>query len=121
MSERRENPRLLCADLVKVAWRDSSGRIQREHANLEDISLAGACLQVDRSIPANTEVRITHENGELKGSVRYCVFREIGFFVGVQFEPGTKWSPRQFRPMHLLDPRRLATKQAARGRERVAV
>ena len=45
--------------------------------------------------------------GELAGRVRYCVFREIGYFVGVEFDPGCKWSQRSFKPLHLLDPRRL--------------
>jgi hypothetical protein len=45
--------------------------------------------------------------GELKGIVRYCVFRDIGYFLGVEFAPDTRWTPRMFRPMHLLDPRRL--------------
>ena len=98
---------MLCADLVDVQWRDQVGRTRRGVANLEDISLSGACLQVDRPIPLNTPFRISYPNGELMGVVKYCVFREIGYFLGVEFEPGNRWSQRQFRPQHLLDPRRL--------------
>jgi hypothetical protein len=49
------------------------------------------------------------------GKVRYCVFREIGYFLGVEFEPGNRWSLRSYKPQHLLDPRKLvnrATKNA---------
>ena len=98
---------MLCADLVDVQWKDQSGRTRRGVANLEDISLSGACLQVDRPVPQGTTLRMSYPNGELAGIVKYCVYREIGYFLGVEFEPGNRWSQRHFRPQHLLDPRRL--------------
>jgi hypothetical protein len=98
---------MLCADLVDVEWRDEAGKTHRTVANLEDISLSGACLQLDVAIPQRAAVRITYPQGELIGRVRYCVFREIGYFLGVEFDPGSQWSQRSFKPMHLLDPRRL--------------
>ena len=79
---------MLCADLVDVEWRDEGGRVRRTVANLEDISLSGACLQLDLAIPQHAGVKITYPNGELAGRVRYCVFREIGYFIGVEFDPG---------------------------------
>ena len=109
MQDRRAEPRMLCADLVDVEWRDRNGRIKRTVANLEDISLSGACLQVDLSIPLHTNLRISYPKGELVGRVRYCVYREIGYFLGVEFEPGCRWSQRNFKPLHLLDPRHLVT------------
>jgi hypothetical protein len=113
MRERRNEPRLLCADLVELEWRDKGGRRRRTVANLEDISLSGACLQMDVSIPLQTAVKITYATGELNGVVRYCVYREIGYFLGVQFEEGVRWSQRSFRPMHLFDPRRLLSRRSA--------
>ena len=107
MFDRRIEPRMLCADLVDVQWRDQTGRTRRGVANLEDISLSGACLQVDRPIPLGTGFRISYPNGELMGIVKYCVFREIGYFLGIEFEVGSRWSQRHFRPQHLLDPRHL--------------
>lgn len=98
---------MLCADLVDVEWRDKNGRTKRTVANLEDISLSGACLQMDVPIPLQTNLRISYPKGELVGRVRYCVYREIGYFLGIEFEPGSRWSQRNFKPLHLLDPRRL--------------
>src|SRR5579862_2851831 len=112
MMDRRIEPRLLCADLVDVQWKDQTGRVRRSVANLEDISLSGACLQVERPIPLGTPYRITYPNGVLLGKVKYCVFRETGYFLGVEFEPGNRWSQRSFRPQHLLDPRRLVNRAA---------
>jgi PilZ domain len=105
---------MLCADLVDFQWKDQSGRSRRGVANLEDISLSGACLQIERPVPLGCTVRITYPNGELTGRVKYCVFREIGYFLGVEFDPGNRWSQRDFRPRHLLDPRRLVTRASNR-------
>lgn len=110
MQERRVEPRLLCADLVDVEWKDKSGKTRRTVANLEDISLSGACLQVDCPIPLLTTVMISYPKGELSGRVKYCVYREIGYFVGLEFEQGSRWSQQSYAPQHLLDPRRLVTR-----------
>ena len=107
--ERRIEPRMLCADLVDIQWRDPNGRLRRSVANLEDISLSGACLQVERPISLGVGVQINYPNGELAGTVKYCVFRDIGYFLGVEFEQGSRWSQRDFRPQHMLDPRQLGT------------
>jgi hypothetical protein len=111
MQDRRSEPRLLCADLIDVAWKDKAGRKRRSVGNLEDISLSGACLQMDASIPLQTKVTISNANGDLFGIVKYCVYREIGYFIGVQFNEGIRWSQRRFRPTHLFDPRRMRTQR----------
>ena len=115
MHNRRSEPRLLCADLVDVQWKDKNGRMRRFVANLEDISISGACIQVDQPIPLETTVQIRYPKGELKGRVCYCVYREIGYFLGLEFDPGCRWSIRAFRPQHLLDPRRLVNRASTRA------
>lgn len=112
MPERRIEPRLMCADLVDIEWCDPQGRQQRTVANLEDISAVGACLQVEDEIPLRTIVRITIMQNSYVGEIRYCVFREFGYFLGVQFEAGVKWNARAFKPLHLFDPRELLETQA---------
>src|ERR1700689_1917333 len=107
MLDRRVEPRMLCADLVDIRWRDQSGRLRRGVANLEDISISGACLQMDRPVALGTIFQISYPNGELKGKVKYCVFRDIGYFLGVEFDTNSLWTERRFKPQHLLDPRRL--------------
>ena len=98
---------MLCADLINVQWTDESGRNRRAVANLEDISLSGACLQLAQPIPLNTVLRIAYPKGKMSGKVCYCVYREIGYFIGLQFEEGSGWSRKAFKPQHLFDPRRL--------------
>jgi hypothetical protein len=114
MFDRRVEIRMLCADMVDVQWKDKAGRQRKGVANLEDISLSGACLQFDQPIPLQTGLRISYPKGELLGRVRYCVYREIGYFLGIEFEPGSRWSARHFKPQHLLDPRRLVIRSVNR-------
>jgi hypothetical protein len=116
MLDRRVEPRMLCADIVGLEWKDKGGRTRRAMAHLEDISLSGASLQMDCPVPLQTGLRITYPRGEFRGIVRYCVFREIGYFLGIEFEPGSKWSLRHFKPQHMLDPRQLVIRAVNRQR-----
>ena len=118
MVERRLEPRLLCADLIDVHWKDKNGRLRKTTANLEDISLSGMCLQLDTPVPRETLLQIAHSKSRFQARVRYCVFRDTGYFVGVQFEPGSRWSVRRFRPKHLLDPRDLLAMSGRRAEKR---
>ncbi|MEO7652242.1 MAG: PilZ domain-containing protein [Bryobacteraceae bacterium] len=109
MIRERSEARMLCAELVNIRWKDKSGRGHKTTAILEDISSAGACLQLDSPVPVSTIIFIHHPKGKLQGIVKYCVYRDIGYFVGLQFDPESKWSPKQFQPEHMLDlPRLLA-------------
>ena len=110
MKDRRSQPRMMCADMIQVRWSERSGKLHKATALLEDISTAGACLQLEIPVPLGTEVRWSARHQEFKGHVRYCVYREIGFFIGVEFDPGTRWSKKAFTPQHLLDPQTLVEK-----------
>jgi hypothetical protein len=107
MGERRSETRMMCADMVEVSWRDRSGEEREAIAILEDISASGACLQAELSIPLGVEIRWDSPNQVFQGYVRYCVYREIGYFVGVEFDASFKWSKKSFQPNHLLDPQTL--------------
>ena len=74
---------MLCADLVELQWVDGKGRRRRSVANLEDISAAGACLQVETPIPLNTDISLHLPDDDFKGTIRYCVHREIGYYLGM--------------------------------------
>ena len=107
MLDRRAESRLLCADVVEIEWRDKRGHTLHCSANLDDISRSGLGLQIERPVPLLTTIHISHERGELIGTVKSCVPRHSGYLLGVEFEQGYRWSPGGFRPRHLRDPRRL--------------
>jgi hypothetical protein len=108
MRERRNQNRLMCADLINIEWREKDGTTSKAVANLEDISESGICIQTEEPLPLRSVIRVVTPKGELEGEIRYCVFRDIGYFVGVQFEPGTRWNRNWFQPMHLFDPSRMS-------------
>src|SRR6476660_1368597 len=101
MEERRNEGRMLCADMVEVAWTEPLGRKRTATGLLEDISPSGACLQLEIPIPLGSRMRWYSPKQEFAGIVRYCNFREIGYFVGVEFAPGLKWSKQAYKPQHL--------------------
>jgi hypothetical protein len=109
MQERRTEVRMLCADMVELSWTDRVGKNGRAMALLEDISASGACLQTETAVPLAAEVHWRSPKQAFSGFVRYCVYREIGYFLGVEFEPSFKWSKKEFKPQHLLDLKRLVT------------
>jgi hypothetical protein len=111
MDERRSETRMMCADMVDVRWRDRSGEEQVSTAILEDISTSGACLQLELPIPLGVEVFWDSPGQTFQGHVRYCVYREIGYFAGVEFATSFKWSRKAFKPDHLLDPQSLLAKK----------
>lgn len=107
MDERRTEARMLCADMMELWWRDSAGECGTATALLEDISGSGACLQLERAIPLGSEVWWNSQKQVFKGWVRYCVYREIGYFVGVEFPSTIRWSSKKFKPQHFLDLEKL--------------
>ena len=102
MRDRRTEARMLCADMVQVQW-------NRRHATalLEDISPSGACLQMELEVPIGSEICWESQHSRFAGVVRYCEYREIGWFIGVEFVPGTQWSQSTYEPQHLLDVKNL--------------
>jgi len=89
--------------MVEVEWRDHAGKRWRTTALLEDISSTGACLQAESAIPLGAAIRWEGSGKQFQGEVRYCVYREIGYFVGVEFLCDSRWSKKDYRPPHLLD------------------
>ena len=101
---------MMCADMVEVYWNERSGKRNTATALLEDISTSGACLQLERPVSLGVEMRWVSPHQEFRGNVRYCVYREIGYFVGVEFQHSSRWSKKTFTPQHLLDPQTLVGK-----------
>jgi len=102
MEFERKDQRSLCAELLEIYWKDAKHVEHHEFVTLEDISATGLCLATDIEFPIGTKLVIKYPKGKYEGRVKYCQEDELGYQVGVQFEPGYQWSPRHFRPSHLL-------------------
>lgn len=119
MQRSRAEIRMLCADMVQVCWKDASGRKFKATALLEDISRSGMCLQFEVPVTVGTAVHVHCPGEKMDGVVRYCVYREIGYFVGVELEKTTPWSRKQFEPQHLLDLEELVMQRAHKATSHV--
>lgn len=111
MDDKRVLTRSICADLVHLEWHEPAGegaqKICQCTAVLEDISPLGACLQVEVQVPTDIEATI-HQDGRGEQwsahcSIKYCTFREIGYFVGIEFSDPEAWSRLHFKPEHVLE------------------
>ena len=102
MKQRREN-RNLCAELLTIRWTDGAGDTRNEVGTLEDISETGACLHLENSIPLGSVVTLLYPEGEYLGKIKYCIYQEIGFVLGIEFDEGYRWSKSDFQPAHLLE------------------
>lgn len=96
--------RLLCADMVEVEWTDSQGVLKISTALLEDISSMGVCLQLETPLPLFAVVLVNLNGIHTQAMVRYCSWKEIGYFAGLTFAPGARWSRERFQPKHLTNP-----------------
>ncbi len=122
MHDRRTKSRMLCADLVEIKYQSPLGTAQEITANLEDISTNGVCLQTEEAFPIGTRLEIKHSRGQFSGEVRYCKFCEpVGYFLGVEFIGDCHWTQKEYKPMHMLDPRRLVQRSVARANKSVSV
>ena len=110
IEDRRTQARLLCAELVELAWRNHTGRERRCVANLEDISVSGILLHVENPIAPGMTVTIIHGETSLSGTVRHCTYAGDGYAIGIQLDEQFEWSTRVFRPSHLFDPRTIQSR-----------
>src|ERR1700746_3610246 len=69
MLDRRSEARLMCAEMVGIEWKDEAGKLRKCTGLLEDISVCGACLQLDAPIELGTPLEIAYRKGHLEGSV----------------------------------------------------
>jgi len=71
--------------MVEVRWEDEENQPQKALALLEDISPSGACVQLETPFPWAPKFTGIAPNRASPAMCAYCDYREIGFFVGVEF------------------------------------
>jgi len=103
MDERRQASRNMCADFITISWTDEAGESRSDVAILDDISENGACIGLDCAIPVETKVSLDYPKGRYEGKIKYCRYFEIGYFLGVEFDDGYRWSKADFQPSYLLE------------------
>src|SRR5260370_1341472 len=67
-------------------------------------ALVGKFIALEIYTPNNASVRLVCGKAEFHGRVRFCYWRDDGYFIGIAFDARSKWSQEKFKPEHLLDP-----------------
>jgi hypothetical protein len=111
--EKRAEFRFLCSDLVTLRWLEQQGGERREVVVLENISTSGACVQSEVPICEGSLVSLLCPSASFEGCVRSCYMQDNGYFIGIAFDEGSKWSKARFQPEHLLDPRKVKPRKLA--------
>ena len=60
-------------------------------------------LQLEIPVSVGTLVYVYIRGERMTGTVRYCLYRENSYFVGIHLEKDTAWSREHLEPAHLLD------------------
>jgi hypothetical protein len=95
--------RNLCSELVSIVFA-SGKRAKRElSANLEEIGERTAVVLADAPIRGGARVEIACQAHALKGTVKSCTFQNwLGFYVEIELDEDSHWSPTWFSPKHLF-------------------
>jgi hypothetical protein len=105
--KRRQTRRLLCAGLIEVHWTGPGGEPRRVVANLDELSVGGACLamdELDEMIPPGTRVLLGPVQQAVGAVVRHARRTELGWQMGVQFDAGQDAQALIGDISHILDP-----------------
>jgi len=107
----------MCSEIIQLKQFENGGGIQTSTAILEEISPDSACIQTDAPMPEGTLLRLVCSGCayycELEGKVVHCQFRpQLGYFVDVEFAPGSEWCAETYAPAHLWDPASLIEKSS---------
>jgi hypothetical protein len=99
--------------LVTLCWSEERGGEHRETVVLENISASGACVQAEVPVTEGSRVSLLCGQANFEGYVRSCYLRDNGYFIGIAFNEGSKWSKDRFQPEHLVDPRKIRPRTLA--------
>jgi hypothetical protein len=109
MAEQRAEPRYLCSDLVTLCWEEGAQGERKEAVVLENISASGACVQAEISVPESAGVRLVCGKAEFHGCVRFCYWRDDGYFIGIAFDAQHLLDPSEVKPRPAKPPIMSAT------------
>ncbi len=98
----RKSDRLMCSELVEIAFQDQTGRWVRETGVIENVGVKG--LGVSFSIPVTVGRTVTVSNSRFRSEaiIKHCAFEEYGYLLGLEFSGGFEWNRADWEPEHLL-------------------
>jgi hypothetical protein len=87
MRDRRFESRQAASEQVELSWPGDTGVDQACTGILQNVSVSGSAVWLERPIPTNTKVRASIRGVSVTASVRSCVRSKSGFMLGIEFDP----------------------------------
>lgn len=100
--DHRKSDRLMCSELVEIAFQDQAGRWVRETGVIENVGSKG--LGVSFSMPVTVGRAVTVSNSRFRSEavIKHCAFEEYGYLLGLEFSGDFEWNRADWEPEHLL-------------------
>jgi hypothetical protein len=95
MDGRYLEPRKVMWAVAEVIWQDAAGTSFRAPATLEDTSLSGACIRVQRPFTVGSRVIIKWHREQFSAIARNCRNDGRGFLLGVLRDPDSGSSEKE--------------------------
>ena len=101
-NDQRRSDRLMCSELVEIAFQDQTGRWIRETGVIEDVSSNGLGVSLNLPVAVGHAVTVSNPRFRSQATVKHCEFEEYGYLLGLEFSSGFQWNHADWEPEHLL-------------------
>jgi hypothetical protein len=101
--EQRRSDRLMCSELVEIAFEDQTGRRIRETGVIEDVGSNGLGVSLHLPLAIGRIVTVSNARFRSEATVKHCEFEEYAYLLGLEFSGGFEWNPADWEPEHLLN------------------
>jgi hypothetical protein len=100
--EQRRSGRLMCSELVEIAFQDQTGLWVRETGVIEDVGSNGLGVSLNLPLSIGRAVTVSNNRFRTEATVKHCEFEVYGYLVGLEFSGGLEWNRADWEPEHLL-------------------
>ncbi len=100
--DQRRSDRLMCSELVEIAFEDQVGHWVRENGVIEDVGSTGIGVSLNLPVSVGRTVTVSNPRFRSQAKVIHCEFEEYGYLLGLEFSGGFEWNRTDWEPEHLL-------------------
>jgi hypothetical protein len=100
--DQRRSHRLMCSELVEIAFQDQTGRWVRETGVIEDVGSNGLGITLGIPVTVGRIVAVSNTRFRSEAIVKHCKFEDYAYLLGIEFSGGFEWNRSEWEPSHLL-------------------
>lgn len=100
--DQRRSERLMCSELVEIAFQDQTGRWVRETGVIEDVGSNGLGVSLGIPVSVGRQVAVSNARFHSNATIKHCAPEEDSYLLGLEFSGGFEWDKADWEPEHLL-------------------